>query len=69
MQKRIMYFHIIDVCRSGQNIAEDIMNVLVYNNLHRIVIAVTLDNISLNIVAIEIVIPLLSFYHEKLFSP
>ena len=43
------------------------MNVLVNFELRKCVIALTLDNASTNNVAIEIMCPQLSSYHEELF--
>ena len=43
------------------------MNILVNFELHKRVIALTLDNTSANNVAIEIMRPQLSDYHEELF--
>ena len=67
MQKCIIGFPLIDVAHNARNIAERVMNVLVSYELDKRIIAVTLDNVSANNVAIELMRPSLSGFHEKLF--
>ena len=44
-----------------------VLNVLVNFDLHKRVIAITLDNASANNIAIELIRPSLSGFHEELF--
>ena len=53
LQKRIIGFPLLDVAYVGQKISDIVLNVLVNFDLHKYVIAITLDNTSINNIAIE----------------
>ena len=66
MQKRIIGFRLLDVAHTGANICERILNVLIDYDLGNRIIAITLDNASVNNVAIETIRPLITGYHDVL---
>ena len=53
---------------NARNISEQVKNVLVNYNLHKHIIAITLYNTFANNVAIELIRPHLSGFHEELFN-
>ena len=57
----------LDVAHNGRNISDRVLNVLVNFDLHKRVIAITLDNALANNIAIELMRPNLSGFHEELF--
>ena len=67
LQKRIIGFSLLDVAHNGRNISDRVLNILVNFDIHKLVIAITLDNASANNIAIELMRPSLSGFHEELF--
>ena len=67
LQKRIIGFSLLDVAHNGRNISDRVLNVLVNFDIHKRIIAITLDNASANNIAIELMRPNLSGFHEELF--
>ena len=67
LQKRIISFSLLDIAHNARNISDRILNVLVNYDLHKRIIAITLDNATTNDVAIELMRPHLSGFHEELF--
>ena len=57
----------LDVAYNNRNISDRVLNVLVNFDLHKRVIANILDNASANNIAIELMRPSLSGFHDKLF--
>ena len=62
-----MGFPLLDVAHNTRNISNWVLNVLVNYDLHKRSIAITLDNTTTNNVAIELMRPHLSGFHEELF--
>ena len=67
LQKRIIGFPLLDVAHNSRNISDRVLNVLVNFDIHKRIIAITLDNASANKIAIELMRPNLSGFHEELF--
>ena len=67
LQKRIIGFPLLDVAHNARNISDRVLNVLVNYDLHKRIIAITLDNATSNNVAIELMRPHLSGFREELF--
>ena len=64
LQKRIIGFLLLDVTHNARNISDRVLNVLVNYDLHKRIIAITLDSATTNNVAIELMRLHLSGFHE-----